>query len=102
MTVDVVQVIDWITRVSLAASLARVALHWAKDGLAIWIEPGASFWNVYAKLEASLGWLSVSLSKYGKREQVAEEAIKDVLEHPVGQEVSVTVTPVEPVVPKPR
>jgi len=96
MTIDVERVIDWIVWASFAASLSRVALHWGRDGLAIWIKPESSFWGFYDNVEATLGWLAVSLSKYGKRTQVAEEAIKDVLEHPVGQEVNVTVTPVEP------
>ena len=80
MSVNVERVLDW------------------KDGLQIWIKPESSFWSFYDRLEGTLAWLSVSLSKYGKRTQVAEEAIKDVLEHPPTQEVDVTVTskPVEP------
>jgi hypothetical protein len=92
---DLVTIINWLARISLAASFARVALHWAKDGLAIWIEPGASFWRFYSNVESTFAWLAVSLTKFGRKEQVAEDAIKDVMEHPKGQEVAVTVTAVE-------
>ena len=95
MTVDVERVIDWIVWASFLASAARVGLHWMKGGLEIWIRPAAPFWGFYDRVESTLGWLSVSLSKYGKRTQVAEEAIKDVLEHPPVESVSVTVTPGE-------
>lgn len=96
MKVDLLVIFDWLARIAFLASLVRVALHWAKDGVVLWIEPGASFWGFYAKLEATMAWLAISLQKFGSRRQVAEEAIKDMLEHPVGQEVNVTVTPVEP------
>lgn len=95
MTVDVGRVLDWVVWASFGASIARVGVHWLKGGLAIWIEPGASFWTAYSKLEDTLAWLSISLSKFGKRDQVAADSIKDLLEHPKVSEVDVTVTSVE-------
>lgn len=96
VTVDVGAVLDWLARIALVASAARVGLHWGRDGLKIWFKPESAFWPYYTRIEDTLGWLSVSLAKFGKRERVAEDAIKEVFAHPPGTNVDVTVTAIEP------
>ncbi len=96
MQVDLMDIIDWIARISLVASAVRLGLHWLKGGLEIWVkDPTSKFWGFYSNVEATLGWLAVSLQKFGKKEQVAGEAIKDLLENQPRREFDVTVKPKE-------
>lgn len=89
---DVVSILDWIARLALGASFARIGLHYLKGGLQIWIEPGASFWGFYEKVESTIAWLSVSLQKFGSKRAVAAESIKELLEEPEVRQVDVEVT----------
>jgi hypothetical protein len=80
-TLTLTQLIDYLVYASVIASFARIALNHLRAGLAIWISEGSRFWFFYAKVEATVAWLALSLDKFKKRE--AEKPVAGTLDEAI-------------------
>jgi len=78
----VTDLLNWATRIVTGATAVRIGLHWARQGLAIWIEPGASFWSFYDKVELTMAYLAGSLAALGRKK------IESTIEEPVTRAAS--------------
>ena len=59
--------INYITWTVTGATLIRLALHWTRQLLQIWISETSTFWIIYGKLELSLSYIAGSLAAYGNK-----------------------------------
>lgn len=59
--------LDLLTKIVAIATGVRIALHWLRQGLEIWIPAGSSFWPIYDKIELTAGYVAGSLAAWGKK-----------------------------------
>src|SRR5690349_6238929 len=77
---------DWLnlaTEIVTVASVLRVALHWVRNiPLLQFIPAGSWFWKLFDAVEATLGYVAISLSSLGKKTPASQ------LDAPVTQAAS--------------